>query len=153
MVGILGHEMGHWKMWHTVQGFVLGNVYMLLMFYCFGRSMGNATLFASFGFASQPTIIGLMLFSQTLWAPVDKVLSFASNCKTRRDEFQADAFSVGLGYGAALQRGLTKISLKSLGNMVPDAWYSVYHFTHPPLVERLGAIQALMDAGAREKRD
>jgi Zn-dependent protease with chaperone function len=25
--------------------------------------------------------------------------------------------------------------------MVPDAWYSLYHFSHPPLVERLAAIR------------
>lgn len=24
--------------------------------------------------------------------------------------------------------------------MVPDKWYSLYHFSHPPLVERLAAL-------------
>ena len=25
--------------------------------------------------------------------------------------------------------------------MVPDRWYSMYHYSHPPLVERLRAIR------------
>lgn len=31
--------------------------------------------------------------------------------------------------------------LENLDNMVPDKWYSSYHYSHPPLVERLRAIQ------------
>jgi hypothetical protein len=29
---------------------------------------------------------------------------------------------------------------ENLGNMVPDEYYSLYHFSHPPLVERLAAL-------------
>jgi hypothetical protein len=32
------------------------------------------------------------------------------------------------------------MNVENLGNMVPDAWYSLYHFSHPPLVERLRAL-------------
>jgi STE24 endopeptidase len=31
---------------------------------------------------------------------------------------------------------------ENLSNMVPDALYSAYHYSHPPLLERLRAIQA-----------
>ena len=31
--------------------------------------------------------------------------------------------------------------IENLGNMVPDPLYSMYHFSHPPLVERLRALQ------------
>ena len=30
--------------------------------------------------------------------------------------------------------------IENLGCMVPDSWYSIYHYSHPPLVERLRAI-------------
>ena len=42
--------------------------------------------------------------------------------------------------GEDLCKGLIKISVENLGNMVPDALYSLYHFSHPPLVERLRAL-------------
>lgn len=30
---------------------------------------------------------------------------------------------------------------ENLSNMVPDSWYSMYHYSHPPLLERLRAIE------------
>ena len=30
---------------------------------------------------------------------------------------------------------------ENLSNMVPDPWYSMYHYSHPPLLERLRAIE------------
>lgn len=143
IVAILGHEMGHWKMWHTIQGFVFQQVYLFIAFYAFGQTLGERGLYASFGFATQPTFVGLSLFFSVVWSPVDKMLSFWLTRHTRHNEFEADAFSVKLGYGQELKSGLTKISIENLSNMNPDAWYSSYHYSHPPLVERLAAIDAL----------
>ncbi len=90
-----------------------------------------------------PVIVGLMLFTQTFWAPLDKVLNLLLTINSRRNEFAADAFAVQLGKGDALKGGLIKISVENLDNMVPDPWYSSYHYSHPPLVERLRAVDAL----------
>ncbi|CAK4616590.1 hypothetical protein LEN26_015388 [Aphanomyces euteiches] len=148
IVAILGHELGHWKLWHTIQGFVIQQVYIVAMFTVFGWCMHDRNLFASFGFQTDvgalPIMIGLTLFSTTLWAPVDKVLSFLLTANTRAKEFQADAFAVDLGHGEPLQSGLTKISLENLSNMNPDKLYSAYHYSHPPLLERLAAITTRM---------
>mmetsp|Transcript_11412 Transcript_11412/g.16832 ORF Transcript_11412/g.16832 Transcript_11412/m.16832 type:complete len:513 (-) Transcript_11412:263-1801(-) len=145
IVAILGHELGHWKMSHTIQGFVITQIYTLVAFFVFGQVMNNNDLYTSFGFrasegATKPVLIGLFLFFQTIWSPVDHVLSFLMNILSRRNEFQADAFAVGLGYAPELQRGLVKLQLENLGNLNPDPWYSTYHYSHPPLVERLTAI-------------
>jgi hypothetical protein len=35
---------------------------------------------------------------------------------------------------------------ENLGNMVPDKYYSMYHFSHPPLVERLRELKLKDDA-------
>ncbi|EQC35304.1 hypothetical protein SDRG_07015 [Saprolegnia diclina VS20] len=144
IVAILGHELGHWKLWHTLQGFAFQQVYVIALFYVFGRCMHDVALFRSFGFGATtpalPVMIGLTLFAQTLWAPVDKVLSFLLTYNTRQNEFAADAFAVQLGHADALQSGLTKISLENLANMNPDPMYSAYHYSHPPLLERLCAI-------------
>lgn len=144
IVAILGHELGHWQLWHTAQGFVIQQVYTFACFYVFGLCMHDRELFASFGFAGDatPVLVGFLLFSQTMWAPVDHALSFLVTLNTRKNEFQADAFAVDLGYARALKTGLTKLALENLSNMNPDALYSAYHYSHPPLVERLNAITA-----------
>jgi STE24 endopeptidase len=145
ILGILGHELGHWKLGHTVTNFVITQVYFGAAFYSFSLCINNSKeLFAAFGFnaSSQkvPTIIALLLFFQTIWAPLDKVISFLMTLNTRHAEFAADKFSVDLGMSKELQTGLCKIHLENLGAMCPDWLYSTYHYSHPPLVERLSAM-------------
>ena len=69
------------------------------------------------------------------------MLNFIMNFNSRCNEFAADRYAVKLGMGEALGRGLVKISTENLGNMVPDPWYSMYHFSHPSLVERLRELK------------
>jgi STE24 endopeptidase len=147
ILAILGHELGHWKLGHTLMNFVLTQLYFGAAFYAFSLTYGSDDLYAAFGFNDatrpKPTIIALLLFFQTLWAPVDKILNFALTMFSRMNEFAADRFSVNLGMSKKLQSGLCKIHLENLGAMCPDTWYSAYHYSHPPLVERLSAMIAL----------
>lgn len=147
ILAILGHELGHWKLGHTLSNFVTTQLYSGAAFYFFALTYGSSDLYAAFGFndPNRPaaTIIALMLFFQTLWAPVDKVLSFILTYVSRQNEFAADRFSVDLNMSRNLQSGLCKIHLENLGAMNPDPYYSAYHYSHPPLVERLRAMMAL----------
>lgn len=149
ILAILGHELGHWKLGHTLSSFVITQLYFGSSFYCFSLCYGAhaADLYQAFGFDGVsrpiPAIIALLLFFQTIWAPIDKVLSWVLTLNTRRNEFAADSFSVDLGMSKKLQTGLCKISLENLGAMCPDPWYATYHYSHPPLVERLSAMMKL----------
>jgi STE24 endopeptidase len=147
ILAILGHELGHWKLGHTLSNFATTQLYIGAAFYFFALTYGSNDLYAAFGFndPNRPTatLIALMLFFQTLWAPVDKVLSFILTIVSRHNEFAADEFSVKLEMSRDLQSGLCKIHLENLGAMNPDPYYSAYHYSHPPLVERLRAMMAL----------
>lgn len=145
LLAILGHEIGHWKLWHTAQGFVITQLYIFCLFLSFSYVQNSRSLFAAFGFAYDgsvqlPVFVGLMLFAQTFWSPVEKVLTLLMTMNSRKNEFAADQFAVSMGHAEALSTGLIKISVENLSNMIPDPWYSAYHYSHPPLVERLGAI-------------
>jgi len=146
ILAILGHELGHWKLGHTLSSFAVTQAYFGASFYCFSLcyGAGSTDLYRAFGFDGVdrpiPTMLALLLFFQTIWAPIDKVLSFILTINSRRNEFAADRFSSDLGMSAKLQTGLCKISLENLGAMCPDPWYAIYHYSHPPLVERLSAM-------------
>ena len=148
LLAILGHEIGHWKLWHTQQGFAITQLYIFVFFFTFTYVQSNHAMFTAFGFNfSQnivehptPVFVGLMLFSQTFWSPVEKILTLVMNFNSRKNEFAADRYAQSLGMEDDLCKGLIKISIENLGNMVPDALYSLYHFSHPPLVERLNAL-------------
>jgi len=146
ILAILGHELGHWKLGHTLANLVVTQTYMGAAFYSFSLCYNSTGLYRAFGFTAGTenpvaSIIALLLFFQTIWAPVDKILSFATTLFSRYNEFQADEFSASLGMSAELQTGLCKISLENLGAMCPDPLYAVYHYSHPPLVERLSAMR------------
>merc|ERR1719296_295999 len=146
ILAILGHELGHWKLGHTISNLVISQSYTGAAFYCFACCYNSHELYTAFGFSSSnpiPTLIALTLFFQTVWAPIDKVLSFLVTLLTRHFEFQADQFSADLNMSKDLQSGLCKIHLENLGSMCPDWLYATYHYSHPHLVERLGAMMLL----------
>lgn len=145
LLAILGHEIGHWRLWHTVTNFVVSQVYTFAFFAAFASSQHHLAIFRAFGFAPShqgvPVCIGLLVFAQIFWGPIDKMLSLLMTLNSRTNEFAADAYAHSLGLGGPLASGLVKISVENLDNLVPDDWYSWYHYSHPPLVERLRALE------------
>jgi len=113
---------------------------MFVMFYLFGTMSTHSDLYQSFGFSTTPTIVGFLLFN-LIYGPVDHVITFLMNMLSRHNEFQADAYSVKLGYAKSLYSGLIKLQTENCSTMIPDPLYSLYHYSHPPLLERLNAIQ------------
>eukprot|EP00735_Rhodelphis_limneticus_P003650 TRINITY_DN15143_c0_g1::TRINITY_DN15143_c0_g1_i1::g.30583::m.30583 TRINITY_DN15143_c0_g1::TRINITY_DN15143_c0_g1_i1::g.30583 ORF type:complete len:470 (+),score=80.87,sp/Q8RX88/FACE1_ARATH/54.33/4e-154,Peptidase_M48/PF01435.13/3e-52,DUF955/PF06114.8/6.5e+03,DUF955/PF06114.8/0.024,DUF955/PF06114.8/6.2e+02,SprT-like/PF10263.4/0.064,DUF4538/PF15061.1/3.1e+03,DUF4538/PF15061.1/0.049,Peptidase_M56/PF05569.6/1.5e+03,Peptidase_M56/PF05569.6/0.19,Peptidase_M43/PF05572.8/0.22,DUF3671/PF12420.3/0.75,DUF367 len=143
VVAVLAHELGHWKLNHTMISFFITQVILFSNFFLFGEIRNSDAIYHSFGFATKdndrPIIIALILF-QLLISPIDHCLGFMMNLVSRRFEFQADAFANKLGYCSLLKSGLVKLQQENLSTMIPDPWYSTYHHSHPPLVERLGAL-------------
>ncbi len=64
---ILAHELGHWKCWHTMQMFILGQIQMFSLFYGYSLFSKQSIIFDAFGFTQQsgavPLVVGLMLVS------------------------------------------------------------------------------------------
>jgi len=150
VVAVLGHELGHYFLNHTIQLLVFSSVHMFILFYLFGQMIHNQDIYISFGFNTMPTVIGFILFQQIL-EPVEHVLEFLINAVSRYNEFQADSYSVQLGYGDSLASGLIKLQSENLSTMIPDPLYSAYHDSHPPLVQRLDAIHQLQ--AMQDKKD
>jgi len=92
-----------------------------------------------------------MLF-QYIYSPVDMITTFFMNMYIRYNEFQADAYSVTLGYGKELKQGLVRLQTENLSTMDPDYYYSTYHYSHPHLVERLDAIDVLLDSKVKKNQ-
>lgn len=141
ILAVLGHELGHWKLNHTLKNIIIAQVNLFLMFLLFALFSGNQLLYDAFGFVDiHPTVIGLIIVLQYLLSPYNEVLQFLMTVLSRRFEFQADAFGKRLGYAEALKHALIKLNKDNLGFPITDWLYSAYHFSHPPLLERLAAL-------------
>lgn len=70
----------------------------------------------------------------------------------------ADEFAVKLGYPTELAKSLIKLQIHNLSSMDADWMYASYHFSHPILPERLGALgwygqEKKQDEGGKEADD
>jgi len=140
VLGVLAHELGHWQYNHVFKMLAINQLHLLFFFYAFKFVVNYAPLYEAFGFTeSRPVVIGFLLFN-FLVSPLDSVLSCLMNILSRKHEFEADAYAKKLGYTEVLKSGLIKLQVKNLGNMNPDSLYSIWNYSHPPLVERLNAL-------------
>ena len=139
IVAIVAHELGHYKHSHTIRMLFYSQLQILLLMFLFGFSLNSRPFYQDFGFDDQPVLIGLILFS-FLYTPIDHLVGFAMHYVSRSYEFQADEFAVSLGLGKDLSSGLIKLQRENKSAFCPDWLYSQLYYSHPPLLERLRAI-------------
>jgi STE24 endopeptidase len=141
LLAVLSHEFGHWKLGHNLRQLSLGILQMVGI--CYGAStiVYNEACYRSFGFHTSPRIVGLMLFVMVVMTPVDALLSCAVTAFIRRMEFEADRFACDMGYGDDLQKALLLMRESNSMSVVFDKLYAACKYTHPPLLQRLKAIQ------------
>ncbi|MFC2027516.1 M48 family metallopeptidase [Chloroflexota bacterium] len=140
---VLAHEMGHFKMKHILKGLVLSIVTSGLMFYILSLFMENEDLTDAFK-VDEVSIYASLIFFGFLYSPINDILSVAANALTRRWEYQADAYSVKTtGQSEPMISALKKLHSASLSNLTPHPVYVYVNYSHPPLVQRIRAINAL----------
>lgn len=153
ILAILCHELGHWKFGHVMMNLCISSVHIFTIFWFFGVVMYSAhapSINDSFGYGrdNKAVIIGLMNFTSLL-SPLESVIRLGMTILSRANEFQADRFAAEKGRSKELKLGLLQIHKENKGELNPDEWYSWYHYSHPPLLERLRA----MDAAPEGKKD
>ncbi|KAJ3171556.1 CAAX prenyl protease 1 [Geranomyces variabilis] len=136
---VLAHEIGHWQHNHVFRTLITIQLHLFCIFYFFSVFIDHDPLYRSFGFDTRPVLIGFTLFQYVI-SPLETVLQFLQNAVSRKNEFQADQYAKGLGYTELLKAALVKLHVENKGTLNPDRWYSAWHYSHPPIVERLGAL-------------
>ncbi len=136
---ILAHEIGHHKCRHVPQQLALGLLESGLMFYLLHAALQSPAFFAAFGVSSMPLGLGLVLFS-ILYSPASLLLGLLSSALSRRHEFQADAFAKAACGAEPLVAGLKKLSVDHLSHPNPHALTVWLHYSHPPIGQRLAAL-------------
>lgn len=142
IVAVLAHEAGHNKLKHTLYGAILGVLQAGVMFYLFSLFVSSPALSGALGVDSPNFHIGLLVFGM-LYTPVSFALGVIMGAVSRMNEFAADAFAAKTFSGDSLGEALKTISVKSLSNLTPHPWYVFFHYSHPPLLERLKALDSV----------
>ena len=145
LLGVLAHEIGHFRRGHIKQRLAAGILQTAAVFFLLGLATDPSgkfarLLFDAFGVRQISPHVGLVLFS-ILLEPVGKGLGVALNAWSRRHEFEADAYAAhATGDGAPLAAALKKMSADHLSHPTPGALRVWLDYSHPPLLQRLRAL-------------
>lgn len=140
LVAVLAHEMGHYKHKHITKGLIISIIHTGVLLFIFSLIAGNPLLNEALGAGMPGFHLGLLTFG-ILYSPVSELLGIAMNVVSRRHEFQADAYAAKYHSSRCLQEALKKLASKNLSNLMPHPAYVFVHYSHPPLVARLQALQ------------
>lgn len=143
LVAVLAHEMGHFKQKHILKMMLIGIVQSGLMFYILSWFISYPGLFNAF-FVPQVSVYAGFIFFGLLFAPLDTVLGMAMQHLSRRHEFAADRFAASTAsQGQALAQALKNLSVDNLSNLTPHPFYVFLNYSHPPVLQRIEAIEAI----------
>ncbi len=141
IIAVLAHEMGHYKKRHIFKMMAISICHTGLLFYLLSLFIGNENLFAAFQMNNLSTY-GALIFFSFIFSPVNLLLGIAINVLSRKHEFQADHYAAEpSSRGKALVSGLKKLSVANLSNLTPHPAMVFFHYSHPPVLERIQALQ------------
>ena len=139
LVAVLAHEVGHYKKNHIKQGMVFSIMQIGFMCYLFELCVKLPDISTALGAEVGAFHLGLIGFS-LLFSPIGLILGILGNIISRKNEFEADNYAKKTYDGESLKLALKKLSVNSLTNLYPHPFYVFIHYSHPPLLQRLKAL-------------
>ncbi len=140
LVAVLAHEVGHFKKKHIVLSYVISVVQVFFMLFVLSKIVFNENLSFALGGGQQAIHLNLVAFG-ILFSPISGITGLLMSLLSRKNEFEADAYAKETFSGKALSDALKKLSVDSLSNLYPHPAYVFFHYSHPPLLQRLKAIE------------
>ena len=139
LVAVLAHEVGHYKKKHVFTSLFLTIFQLGLMCFLLETCLKVGEISQALGGKEMVFHLGLVAFG-ILYSPVGTILSILMNINSRKNEFEADHYAKTTYSGVALELALKKLSVDSLSNLYPHPLYTFIHYSHPPLLKRLSAL-------------
>jgi STE24 endopeptidase len=143
IVAVLAHEIGHWKKGHVWKRLLWAEVLALAGSWLGFKLLawqGLPGLLGLPGDISLPAKMVVLGFIASLALfPLAPFSAWRSRCHER----EADRFASDLtGKPEHLASALIKMSAENLSNLFPHPWYAAFHYSHPPVVERVRMLRS-----------
>jgi STE24 endopeptidase len=139
LVSVLAHEVGHYKKYHILISMFFTISQLALICFVFELCLGQNLIANALGSSTMNFHLGIIGFS-ILYSPLSLVTGIFMNMLSRKNEYEADDYAKNTSSGTALQSALKKLSADSLSNLYPHPLYVFVHYSHPPLIKRLHAL-------------
>lgn len=143
LVAVIAHEVGHYKKKHIITGLLLSVLQIGFTLFVLSLLIFNKELSLALGAEQLGIHLNLIAFG-ILYSPISTLTGLMMNVISRKNEYEADAYATHTYDGGPLQEALKKLSVHNMSNLLPHKWYVFFHYSHPPLLERLKAIRQEM---------
>lgn len=141
LVSVLAHEMGHYKKGHIHKFMIMSFANTIIIFFLLSLFIGNEGLFAAFKM-QHVSVYGALIFFGFLYTPISMFLSVIQNVISRKQEYEADRYSVTTYKNPkAMIEALKKLSVDNLSNLTPHKMKVFMEYSHPPVLDRIKAIR------------
>ena len=139
LVAVLAHEVGHFKKKHVFSGLLMSVIQIGVMTFFFELCLKLPEISQALGGSSVSFHLGLIGFT-IIFSPISMMSGILMNYISRKNEFEADSYAKETYNGDDLSLALKKLSVDSLSNIYPHPLYVFFHYSHPPLIKRLRAL-------------
>ncbi len=145
MEAVLAHELGHFKHRHILKMMATSFATSLAGLALLGWVSQQVWFYTGLGvmpnLSGNNSAIALLLFMLVL--PLFTFfVSPLSARRSRKFEFEADAYAVANSNGQALASALLKLYKDNASTLTPDPWYVAFYYSHPPASQRLARMAA-----------
>jgi STE24 endopeptidase len=141
IVAVLAHEVGHYKKKHILESTIINILLAGVILYLLSLFINSPGMYQAF-YMSQPSIYTGLLFFGLLYTPIELGLSIVMQIVSRKNEYEADRFAAEtIDETRNLTDALKKLSAANLSNLTPHPFYVFLNYSHPPLLQRIEAIQ------------
>lgn len=143
ILSVLAHEVGHWKKKHLLKQIILTESIALIALYASYYILKSHILLQVFQieeetFFAKIVILGLII--SIVAFPLTPVFNILS----RKYEDEADSFSYKItGDAQSMINSLKKLLKDNLSNLHPHPLYAFFHYSHPPVTERIRRLKRL----------
>lgn len=142
---VFAHEMGHGIHKDTLKLQSMNMLQFALMSVLLWLTLRTPGIMESFGFELMNYGFAAILLVMTELPILQPLLMLGMCAYSRNAEYRADRQAVQDGYGESLISGLKKLSKDNLADLAPSDLLVKLEYTHPPISQRLAAIQAEME--------
>ena len=142
LVAVLAHEAGHFKKKHIIYSMIFGVLQTGFMLYLLSLMINNSEVSWALGGQTTALHLNILAFG-ILYSPISTVLGVLTNMYSRKNEYEADEYAVTTYAKEPLKVALKKLTADNLSNLLPHPWYVFVHYSHPTLLQRLRAMDAI----------
>jgi STE24 endopeptidase len=145
MEAVLAHELGHFKLRHIpklmITSFLVSLAGLALLGYLSSQSWFYTGLGVMPSLDRPNDALALLLFMEVV-PLVSFLFSPLTSARSRKFEFEADAFAKMHANPLSLKSALLKLYKDNSSTLTPDPIFVNFYHSHPPAAQRLAKLEA-----------